>query len=85
MTPELGRMFTVFRPSGKIEARFGQLSHLGQPERRSRNHRTSHAGAGGCGSDTKTLRLDAPQSLNGLLTDVRAPFPSPCPSPVPAR
>jgi len=24
--PELGRMFTVFQPSGKIEARFGQLS-----------------------------------------------------------
>ena len=25
MTPELGQMFAVFRPSGKIEASFGQL------------------------------------------------------------
>jgi hypothetical protein len=25
MTPKLGQMFAVFRPSGKIEASFGQL------------------------------------------------------------
>jgi hypothetical protein len=25
MTPELGQIVAVFRPSGKIEARFGQL------------------------------------------------------------
>jgi len=31
-----GRMFTVFRPSGKIERGSGSYRHLGQSERRSR-------------------------------------------------